>query len=423
MLMIGKPLTAHQRLEKNVIAIIGEPRYAALAGVLMVGDKRIDPKIRTACTNGRDEVYGEAFVNSLTDPEFRFLILHECYHKLYRHLITWRWMYDEDPSTANQACDYVINIKLVDDNADGFAVMPKVGLLDVQYRGMDAASVYHILRKKRQESGEQGGGQPQDGEGQGGGQPKPGAPSQPQPGQGTGTGIDEHDWEGAKEMDEGERRALERDIDEAIRQGALAAGKLGTGGTRDLEELMQPQVDWREQLRDFVSATCTGSDFSTWQRPNRRFISAGIYMPSGVSETVGELIIAADTSGSIGGRQLTAFLTEIKAICDTVKPDAVRLLYWDTQVCQDERYAQSELDRLVTSTKPAGGGGTLVRCVPQYISEKAIKAQAVIVLTDGYLGDSWDAGWTTPVLWCLLDNKTARPTVGKYTHISSDALR
>ena len=38
------------------------------------------------------------------------------------------------------------NIKLTDDNADGFAQMPKVGLLDAQYRGMDSAQVYNLLK-------------------------------------------------------------------------------------------------------------------------------------------------------------------------------------------------------------------------------------------------------------------------------------
>jgi predicted metal-dependent peptidase len=110
-------------------------------------------------------------------------------------------------------------------------------------------------------------------------------------------------------------------------------------------------------------------------------------------------------------------LSEVKAICDTVRPSKVRLLYWDTSVCRDEVYEQDDIDRLTTSTKPAGGGGTAVECVPQYMAEHGIKPQAVVVLTDGYLGGSWGA-WTTPVLWCIQGNKGARPSVGKYVHIN-----
>ena len=208
------------------------------------------------------------------------------------------------------------------------------------------------------------------------------------------------------------------DIDEAIRQGALIAGKVGSGGDRDLQELLQPQIDWREVLREFIQTTCAGNDYSTWARPNRRYRAAGVYLPSGISEQVGELVVAVDTSGSIGQVELTAFMSEIKSICDTVHPECIRLLYWDTAVCQDEKYAVHELDDLTKTTKPKGGGGTNVECVPAYLTEHGVKPQAAIVLTDGYLGGSWGQ-WSCPVLWCILDNRTATPDTGKHVHIKS----
>ena len=401
MLMIGKQLTAEQRLSKAVVDIMGSPKYVALAGVLMIGSRTVDDKTKTACTNGRDEMYGRAFIDTLTDAELRFLVLHECYHKLYRHLTTWRHLYDENARLANVACDYVINIKLTDDNTDGFAIMPKVGLLDAKYRGMDSAQVYKLLKDEQQDSGAGEGGDPGEGDGDG-------APS--------GTGLDDHDWEGAHEMTAEETKELARDLDEAIRQGALAAGKLGSGGDRMFEDLLQTKIDWREMLREFIATTCQGNDYSTWRRPNRRFVSSGYYMPSGVSEQVGELVIAIDTSGSIGGQELAKFLGEVKGICDQVKPDVVRLLYWDTQVCTDEKYIGAGVENIVQSTKPAGGGGTTVECVPEYMTQHGVKPQAVIVLTDGYLGGSWGT-WACPVLWCIVGNKNARPDVGKYVHV------
>ena len=399
MLSIGKQLTPKQRLSKAVVDIMGNPKYVALAGVLMIGEKSIKDDVPTACTNGRDEMYGRAFVDELNDAELRFLVLHESYHKLYKHLTTWRHLYDENPQLANMACDYVINQKITDDNTDGWARMPKGGCLDPKYRGMDSAQVYNLLKQ---------GGSGDTGSSEGSGSQGNGLPQ----------GFDEHDWEGASELSDDERRELARDIDEAIRQGALIAGKMGSGGDRDLQDLLQPQVDWREVLREFINATCAGNDYSTWQRPNRRFMSAGVYLPSGISEQVGELVVAIDTSGSIGSRELTQFLSEVHSICQTVKPDAVRLLYWDTKVCRDEKYDNTQLDNLVKSTKPAGGGGTRVDCVPKYMAEYGIKPQAVIVLTDGYLGGNWGQ-WACPVLWCLLDNDRAKPDVGKHVNIKS----
>jgi predicted metal-dependent peptidase len=133
-----------------------------------------------------------------------------------------------------------------------------------------------------------------------------GAPGSGDGGQGNSSPqtFDEHDFEGAQELSPDEQRALDRDIDEAIRQGALIAGKMGSGGDRDLQELLQPQVDWREVMRDFITTTCTGNDYSTWRRPNRRFMSSGVYLPSGISERVDELVIATDMSGSIGDREV-----------------------------------------------------------------------------------------------------------------------
>ena len=391
MLTLGKQLTIEQRLSKAVVDIMANPKYVALAGVLMIGERTVRDDIPTACTNGRDEMYGRAFVEGLSDPELRFLVLHESYHKLYRHLTTWRHLYKEDPQLANMSCDYVINLKISDDNKDGFAVLPEGGLLDRGYSGMDSAQVYNLLKQEQEDGG-----------------------------QGRGGGFDEHDWEGAQELTETDQRELAREIDEAIRQGALIAGKMGTGVDRDLTELLRPQVDWREVMREFISTTCSGSDYSTWKRPNRRYISAGIYMPSGISESVEGVVVAGDMSGSIGQREQAVILTEVRSLSEIIKPEWLRMLYWDTQVCSDEKYEQHELDDFVKSTKPKGGGGTDVECVPAHMTKHNINAQAAIVITDGYVG-GWGT-WDCPVLWVIIDNKNAKPDVGTVVHVKARDL-
>jgi predicted metal-dependent peptidase len=393
MLTLGKQLTIEQRLSKAVVDIMGNEKYVALAGILMIGDRTVEDDVPTACTNGRDEMYGREFVSKLSDPELRFVILHENYHKLYRHLTTWKHLYEQDPHLANMACDYVINQKIVDDNIDTFATMPDMGLLDEQFRGMDSAQVFNILKQEQEQGG----------------------------GQGRGQGFDDHDWEGAQGLSDAEQRDLARDIDEAIRQGALIAGKLGTGVDRSITDLLKPQVDWREVMREFISTTCSGNDYSTWRRPNRRFVSAGVYMPSGISESVEGVVVAGDMSGSIGQREQSVILTEAKQMFDTVHPNWVRMLYWDTQVCSDEKYEQHELDDFVRSTKPKGGGGTDVECVPKYMTDNNIKAQAAIIITDGYLGRSWGS-WNCPVLWVIIDNERAKPPTGVVVHVKSGDL-
>jgi predicted metal-dependent peptidase len=398
MLLMGK-LTPEQRVQKATIDIMAKDRYAALNGILMIGRKRVEndaAKCPTAYTNGKDVAFGAEFIADLNDAELRFLALHEEYHKLYRHLTTWRWMYNENPQLANQACDFVINSKLVADNKDGFATMTgklAKGCYDEKYIGWDAAQVYNDLKNQQKNGGGKG--------------------------RGKGTSFDEHGWDEAEEMSEEDKQSLAREIDEAIRQGALMAGKLGTGGDRDFNDLLQPQVNWREALREFVKTTCTGKDYSTWKRPNRRYIGAGVYLPSGITESVGEIAILIDTSGSTyAPGVLPAFMSEAKAVCDTVKPERVHIIYWDTAVCQAEVYDQSELDKMIHSTQPKGGGGTDVRSAIQYMAEQGIKPQAAVVLTDGHLGGVWGA-WTCPVLWCVIDNKGATAPVGTTVHIKA----
>jgi len=394
MLALNQTLTAEQRLQKAVMAIMAHDKYVGLSSVLMIGDRTVDDTVPTACTNGRDEMYGRAFVDGLNDAELRFLILHECYHKMYQHLTTWKHLYDKHAQVANAACDYVINVQLVDgDNGEGFIKMPKVGLFDEQYRSMDTAQVFHKIYDSLPEGDD---------------------------GRGVGNSLDDHGWEEAEQLSEEEKGDLEREVEEAIRQGVLVAGKLGSGGARDLEALLKPQIDWRDVLREFISTTCAGNDFSTWSRPNRKFISTGVYMPSGISQSVGELVVAVDTSASIGQRELTTFLSEIKSVCDNVRPDRIRLLYWDTEVCADETYDHAETDTLVQSTKPAGGGGTDVSCVSEYMTEHKINPQAVIVFTDGYVFD-WGT-WTCPILWAIYDFERAKPDCGKVVHIAKNKL-
>ena len=399
-LIIGKKLSVEQRLQKAVVDIMANPKYLALAGLLMIGKREVvdmaDGVVPTAMTNGRDEWYCREFCESLNDAELRFLILHENYHKLYKHMITWQHLYKEDGDRANKSADYVINVKLVDDNKDGFATMTgqlAMGCFDEKYRGWDTARVYKSL--------------PSTPEGEGG--------------NGGGDGFDVHDWDGAKELTTQEKNELARDIDEAIRQGALVAGKVGNGADRELTELLKPQIDWRKVLRDFVTDTCKGNDFSTWQRPNRRFIASDIYMPTGITERVEGIAVGGDMSGSIGQHEQAVILTEVSSITDTVKPSWLRMLYWDTEVVGDEKYEMHELDNFVKSTKPVGGGGTDPSCVPEYLTTHKITPQCVIMITDGYVG-SWGK-WSHPVLWVIIDNDNAHPPVGKYIHVKSHELR
>ena len=401
-------MNEERKVQKAKITLMRDPRFALWSGILMVGRTSVVDNIPTACTNGRDEQYGRAFVAKLREAELKFVVLHENMHKAFRHLTTWSKLHDIDHELANKACDYVINLKLQDlDPSEQSIAMPRLtegphkgkpmGLVDERFRGMNAKEVFDILKEEKDK----------DGGGEGGG--------------GGGEGFDEHDWDSAKEMSEEAKKTLEHEIDQAIRQGVIAQKKVagnGAGGIdRDILDLIESKINWRDALREFVKATCSAKDTSSWRKINRRFISMGIYMPSMVGEKVGHLVVAIDTSGSIGQAELSKVLSEVKAIAEDVKPNRVDLIYWDSAVAAHEEYDEGTVGDIINSTKPRGGGGTSPSCISTYLKGKGIVPECIIVLTDGYVGSDWGSDWTAPVLWAIVGGNDVVSPNGKTIHI------
>jgi predicted metal-dependent peptidase len=409
-------MPAERRLELVHVSLMRDKRFAFFAGLFMVGKTTIVDLPLTARTNGRDAEYGRAFVDGLTDKELAFLVLHENMHKCYRHLTTWRALYDQNRRRANMACDYVINIQLRDmDPNETLIAMPRdkdtgkiIGLLDEKYRGMDTRQVWDLLeeeekchgQKPREGGGGQGGDQQSDSESESSG------------------GFDEHDWEGAQEMSADEQKELSQEIDRALRQGGIYAGKVGGNVSRDIEKILQARVDWREVLQRFVRTSLTDRDSPSWRRAHKRYLWQDIILPSIMGKRMKSLAIGIDTSGSIQGELLGAFMGELDKAISTVNPDRVDIMYWDTNVARHEVYTGARKDVLAT-TRPAGGGGTAPDCVPKFMKDNKLKPDALIMLTDGYMNSdagNW-AGVECPILWCVIGNKNAAIPKGKVVRV------
>ena len=121
-------------------------------------------------------------------------------------------------------------------------------------------------------------------------------------------------------------------------------------------------------------------------------------------------------SGSIGSEEIGQFLGELKQICEVAKPEGIDLLYWDTEVCAHEKYERDDLDNLLATTKPAGGGGTDPQCIPNYIRDHKLKPECAIILTDGYVC-SWGQGWACPTLWGITTDRITSE-IGKTIHVN-----
>ena len=393
-------LTAEQRIERCHVQLMKHPSFCLFSGLFMVGKVSVDDKTPTAKTNGLDVTYGRDFVGSLNDKQLGFLILHENMHKAYRHLVVWKTLYKRNRWLANAACDYVINLQLMDYDPHGQDIeFPtdkdgnQIGLVDEKYRGMDAHQVFLKLLE------EHGDVQPPDG----------------------GEGLDDHDWESAEEMTDKEKEEAAKEIEDALRQGQILVGKMKGNVSREVQDLLTPKVDWKEALRDFIKSTTAGKDQTTWRRLHKRYIGMDIVMPSTFDEKVGPITVAIDTSGSIGHEELAQFLSEVKLICEEVRPEKLDILYWDTHVAGHEVYSDAELANVVDVTEAKGGGGTEPACVPEYMRKHNMTPECLIMLTDGYIGDQTRNDWSinSPIMWCIKGNNhfDNASVTGKVVHV------
>lgn len=395
--MINKTTWEKMSLNERITAahtdIMNHPEFALLSGVILSGKVQISDTIPTAATNGRDVKYGAAFMQPLNQKQVRYLVLHENGHKALKHCVWYRDIVRKHPRLSNIAQDYVINGMIEElDPAFKFVERPCKGLcINSKYFGWGWIEVLQDLLKDGEEGGDK---------------------RNPDP-------FDEHE-DGSEEMDADEIDELSDEIDEALRQGKIIVDrKRGESkGSNPLDALVKPrETNWREPLQEFIQSICAGHDNSRFCPPNKRLLASGFIMPSHFSESTGEIIVACDTSGSMTGVYPVVF-GEIARICETARPESVRVIWWDSDVCGEQVFTEQNYGSIANLLKPSGGGGTYVSCVAQYIRYKEYKPKAVIYLTDGYIESSYVLP-EVPCLWGVVDNQQFVPQRGKKLNINS----
>ncbi len=405
-------ITQETRLKKAHIALMKHKETALYSGVILMGTSAVDDGVPTAYTDGRNKRYGRAFMEKLTDSQLRGLIMHENLHVALKHVGRFTKEFKDEPMLINVATDYAVNDVIMSMEDKGFCELPEGGLYDAKFHNWSAREIYNYLKStlppQPKVSISLSGGNGKDGE-EGQGQSQSikisidGKES-------TVTTTDEHDF-GAKEMSPAEQAQLSDAIDRALREGGILAGRMGAKMPRQIGELLEPKVDWKDALREFVTSSTRGSDEFTWRKFNKRMVANDMYMPSLENESVGELVVAIDTSGSIGGVELTEFATELASICDAVEPSKIRVLWWDTEV-HGEQVFSDNYTNIASMLKPQGGGGTHVGCVSDYIVKNKIVAEGVLVFTDGYVESDikWDV--SAPSLWLVTQRRDFEPPMG-----------
>lgn len=421
------------RIKKAHITMMKNPDTALYSGVMLMGNTEVVDEDFTAYTDGVNKKYSRKFLETIkSEPQLRGLVLHENLHVALKHVTHGKSMYSESKILANMSADFVVNdvinsiTSCVTGDNERLVELPDGALYDDMFHNWSMREVYNFLKKnaKMKPKPQQGKGEcknPLDG----------GTEDSNEPFDGNGDMVvdvngkkydisqsDVHDFD--RDMSSEEIKELQNKVDKSLREGGMLAGRLGAKIPRVIGNLLEVKIDWRDALRDFVSSSIKGKDEFTWRKMNKRHMANDIYLPSMENETIGEVIVAIDTSGSIGEKELTEFATELASICDVCQPEMLRILWWDTEVHGEQIIKPDQYNQLRSILKPLGGGGTHVSCVSSYINKHKLNAECVIVFTDGYV--EGDIKWNIipPTLWMVTMNKGLEVPTGKKVFFDND---
>lgn len=382
--------------EARVRLVLGKDATACFFATLAL---RLVPEVcwdmPTMATDGKSLRYNPDFVNGMKPEEVRGVVVHEVMHNALAHTARLR---GRDPMTWNIACDLAINPIV----AEAGYTLPKGGLMPGEgqhkklVKGQSAEEYYdQLLRDKPPE---------QDGGGEEPGK-EPGKPS-PDPGKCGGVEMPGDGSEAAC-------REAQADAEVAVAQAHQTAkmrGKMSAGLERLVQQALNPKVDWKQVLREFVSRHAR-SDYS-WTPPNRRYIHQGIYLPGLRSEELGEVMIAVDTSGSIGDKELAVFGSEIQGILDGYDC-TLTILYHDDAICGVQHWRSSD-GPLVLEAK--GGGGTSHVPVFDWIDKQGDSPACLVCLTD-MCSSFPSVGPEYPVLWAAVGAGRATAPFGQLVEV------
>lgn len=356
-------------LDKAKIGLMSKPDSAFFTTICFSLKHIWDESIPTAATNGSYIKFNTAFFMSLSPEERIFLLIHESMHVAYLHMAR---LMGRNHQKFNKAADHVINLMLI---ARGFK-MPTGGLADPQYIGLNTEEVYDLL---------------------------------PDPDPSKEYDCDIQEGEGTLE----EVQAQIEDI--LIRASIQSKMQNDAPGTIPgeieifLQKLLDPKLPWNRILSKYL-LNFAKNDYSM-RKPNRRFFPKH-YLPSLYNETLMDIAVAADISGSVTDEEFKVIASETHGILKNMRPKEIKLIQFDTEI--------KSVDSLKTAhdlsqVEFKGRGGTDIDPVLNWTNEN--KPQLLLVFTDG--GFSFSSLTTkVPTIWLIHNNPNFTAPFGKVIHYS-----
>lgn len=397
----------------------------------------VSEEIETACTDGVRITFGIDFLDSLSDSELDFVMMHEILHVVLQHCFRGDV---EDPEAYNIAADIVVNSNIMLENGmkASSITLSKYGTsMHVAPDGKEgheytAEQVYVMLPKNLNKKGNNKKGNNKS-HGSADGRAKKG--NNKSPGSAVGRAKkeiskeqhqpvrvwDDHSRWGKYEEDDTLRDVWVKRFEDAaeaikIRDPSNARGLLPAFAERILKELKKTQTDWRTILNDFIQEEVVDYSFAP---PDRRFDDSPFFLPdfNGKEDRVEDILFMIDTSGSMSDDMIAAAYSEVKGAIDQFNGKLKGWLgFFDAAIIKPQPFSDENEFKTI---KPAGGGGTDFQIIFEYVfhhmSDKL--PASIIILSDGDAPFPLEklAGGI-PVLW-LLNNEEVNPPWGKVARI------
>ena len=405
----------------------------------------VSEEIETACTDGVRITFGIDFLDSLSDSELDFVMMHEILHVVLQHCFRGDV---EDPEAYNIAADIVVNSNIMLENGmkASSITLSKYGIaMHVAPDGKEgheytAEQVYAMLPKNLNKKGNNNlnkkGNNKSPGSAVGRAKKENKKGNNKSPGSAVGRAKkeiskeqhqpvrvwDDHSQWGKYEEDDTLRDVWVKRFEDAaeaikIRDPSNARGLLPAFAERILKELKKTQTDWRTILNDFIQEEVVDYSFAP---PDRRFDDSPFFLPdfNGKEDRVEDILFMIDTSGSMSDDMIAAAYSEVKGAIDQFNGKLKGWLgFFDAAIIKPQPFSDENEFKII---KPAGGGGTDFQIIFEYVfhhmSDKL--PASIIILSDGYAPFPLEklAGGI-PVLW-LLNNEEVNPPWGKVARIT-----
>ena len=374
-------------------------------------------KLDTAATDGRDIFFNKKFLESLTSSEQNALMLHEVLHMALLHV---QRRQSRDPYIWNIAADIVVN-DLIKRNTS--FKLPKGAIVDNAYRDKSVEYIYEALLKDNKYKGKKyklsisdisvtdkknnaSAGNELTNE------------EQEKKDIGNGHELTEEEQEEIASYWKDKMQVL-KNSDSLIQNdkyGSHSTGGWPAGMAREVENILEPEINWRNALWKYIGRT--PADFDDL---DRRFLYRGLYLEGLMTDAI-EVSVCIDTSGSVSKRLIDQFVAETKGILRSYPHVKCDFFYSDCKLSGPYDINQAEQIPILH-----GGGGTSFIPFFKYLEKNNSNNfgthKLSIYLTDGYEAfPNWIP--SNPVMWLVSKDgeETKNFPFGEVVRISTESI-